>query len=105
LDKRRFVDAYVKKYGYYPATLGASGYAATTAFLEAVKATGGDTSPEAIINALHRIKVDTPLGTISYTPEGLAIGDKYIVELIWVGERLDWEPVYKYSQIVLDVPE
>ena len=74
-------------------------------FLEAVKIAGGDTSHEAIIDALHKVKVDTPAGTFSYTSEGLGIGDLSIQKVIKIGDRYAWEPIYKFSQIVLDVPE
>lgn len=102
---KRFVDAFVKKVGTHPRTEGASSYIATTMFLEAVKIAGGDTSHEAIIDALHKVKVDTPAGTFSYTSEGLGIGDLFIQKVIKIGDRYAWEPIYKFSQIVLDVPE
>ena len=102
---KRFVDAFHKKYGYYPCPLNAGGYIAVTMFLEAAKATGGDTSHEAIIDALYKIKIDTPAGTYSFQPSGLGIGDFYICEVTKIGDRYAWKPIHKYSQIVVDVPK
>lgn len=102
---KKFVDAFVKKYGMQPRGESVGGYIAALLFLEAVKATGGDTSHDAINKALLNIKADTPAGTFSFTPEGLGIGDIYIAKVVKIGDRYAWQPIYKYSQIVLDVPK
>jgi branched-chain amino acid transport system substrate-binding protein len=98
---KKFVDAFYGRYHIYPSTLGASSYSATQIFLEAVKATGGDTSHDAIINAVRNIKTETPCGWYSFTPEGLGIGDVYITLFEKTEGRYDWTLVDTISQIPL----
>jgi len=102
---KRYVDAFVERYGFAPPAESLGGDVGLTMYLEAVKATGGDITPEKIFEALHKIKVDTPAGTISYTPEGLGIADFYICEVTKIGDRYAWEVIKKISQIVIDVPK
>ena len=102
---KKFVDAFYQKYQIYPSTLGASAYGATQIFLEAVKATGGDTSHDAIINAIRNVKTETPCGVYSFTPEGLGIGDVYIVRFEKAEGRYDWTLVDTYSQMPLKLDE
>ena len=62
----------------YPGSETVGGYNATTMFLEAVKATKGDTSHETINNPLRKLKVDSPAGVIFYTKKGLGRGNIYL---------------------------
>ncbi len=100
---KKYVEAFQKKTGKLPETEGTSAYIAMTIFLEAVKAANGDTSHDAIINALHKIKVDTPAGAFSYTADGLGIGNLYIQKLIKTNGQYGWQPIQTYEQIELDV--
>ena len=101
---KSYVDGFIKKYKVLVLeSLGAD--VALTMYLEAVKATGGDTSPAKINDALRKVKVETPAGTYSFTPEGLGIGDLYIAQVAKVGDGYNWKILDKYSQIVLDKPK
>jgi len=101
---KSYVDGFIKKYKVLVLeSLGAD--VALTMYLEAVKATGGDTSPAKINDALRKVKVETPAGTYSFTLEGLGIGDLYIAQVAKVGEGYNWKILDKYSQIVLDKPK
>ena len=101
---KSYVEAFAKKYGMPPMAEGVSADVCLTMYLEAVKATGGDTSFTKISDALHKVKADTPAGTYSFTAEGLGIGDLYIINVTQLPDRLDWSVVDKYSQMPLDVP-
>ncbi len=101
---KSYVEAYAKKYGTPPMAEGVSADVCLTLYLEAVKATNGDTSFSKISEALHKVKVETPAGTYSFTSEGLGIGDLYIIQVNKLPDRLDWAVVDKYSQIAMDVP-
>ena len=57
-----------------------------------------------INEALHRVKLETPAGIVSFTPQGLGIGDLYIAQSVVLADRVDWKPIDKYSQVVLDMP-
>ena len=102
---RRFVDAWVKKYKEYPGfNENAWGYESAAIFLEAVKATGGDSSPKAIINAMLKLKVDIPSGTISFTPEGLPVRDLYLCKANKKDGEYVLDVIGKFSQILLKAP-
>ena len=60
----------------------AAGYAAATVFVEAVKATKGDTETKKLVSAMRNVNIDTPEGRISFSPRGIAIGDELIVQVV-----------------------
>lgn len=96
---QKFVQAWETKYGGPPSSFHImAGYIATTMFLEAVKLTGGDTTHDKIIEALHKVKADTPAGTVSYTAGRWALFDIYVVRVAKIGDRYYWEVVKKYPQ-------
>jgi branched-chain amino acid transport system substrate-binding protein len=93
---KRFVAEYRAKYDEYP--IGGytqEGYVGISVFLEAVRATGGDTTPEKIVEALKTVSVVTPGGIVKMTPERSAISDFYIVEAVKVDGRYAWKPLKK----------
>jgi branched-chain amino acid transport system substrate-binding protein len=102
---KKFVDAYSKKYQSVPTGGSAGGYIAVTMFLEAVKATNGDTSHDAIISALHNLRIDTPAGVRSYDEKGLGKGNLYIAKVVKLGDGYAWEPVFAYEDVVIDIPK
>jgi branched-chain amino acid transport system substrate-binding protein len=101
---KKYMDAFQKKVGKRPETEATSAYIAISIFLEAVKISNGDTSPKAIIDALHKIKLDTPAGTFSYSPAGLGIGNLYIQQIVKENGQYGWKNIQTYSQVPLDVP-
>jgi branched-chain amino acid transport system substrate-binding protein len=64
--------------------------------VEALKATGGDTSSAALIGAMEGMEFEGPKGTITIRPEDhVAIQDMYIVTLLNVTD-----PEFKYYELV-----
>lgn len=102
---KSYVEGMISKYKTVPTAEVITAEVAWDMYLAAVKATNGDTSSAKIIDALHKIKVDTPAGTYSFTPEGLGIGDLYIMHVVKLPDRYDWVVIDKYSQIPLDIPK
>lgn len=102
---KTYVENFMKKYNSVPTAEGVSADIALTMYVEAVKATGGDTSSAKIIEALKKIKVETPAGAFSFRSDGLGIGDLCIMKVTKLPDRLDWAVADKYSQIELDVPK
>jgi branched-chain amino acid transport system substrate-binding protein len=103
----RFVSAYHKKYGEYPMTNSYGAWLAVTLFLEAVNATGGDTSHQKIIDALTKIKVDSPAGAYSLQREKNAFvgkGNLYIAKIVKIGDRYAWKPIHQYKDVLFNVP-
>jgi branched-chain amino acid transport system substrate-binding protein len=101
---KSYVEAYIKKYNSPPMAEGLSADVCMTLYLEALKTTGGDPTFTKVSDALHKNKVETPGGTYSFGPDGMGIGDLYIVKVTKLPDRLDWAVIDKYSQITLDVP-
>ena len=105
-QNKRFVRAHREYLGKDPTPNGACSYIATTLYLEAVKITKGDTSHNSIIQALHKVKVDTPAGIVSFTDEGIGIADLHILEVVKSEKgKYNWKPVYTYKQMVIDIPK
>lgn len=101
---KKFVDAYRNKNQEYPNTYSYGGYAATALFVEAVKATKGDTNHEAINNALAKVKVGLPNGVVSFSPDGYTIGDLYICKVVKKDGAYALDVVEKFSQMEIKVP-
>lgn len=71
------------RYGEPPDLFDADGMNAALLAVEALAATGGDTSSEALIEAMEGIEFEGPKGNISVRPEDhVAIQDMYIVRLV-----------------------
>jgi branched-chain amino acid transport system substrate-binding protein len=100
---KTYVQNFMKKYNSVPTAEGISADVALTLYVEAVKATGGDTSSAKITEALKKVKVETPAGVFSFRSDGLCIGDLYIMKVTKLPDRLDWAVSDKYSQM-LDAP-
>lgn len=79
---RRFVSAFRSKYGKKPIGYHVASYNTTSVFLEAVKATGGDTSYDKLRSALLKVKLDTPRGIVEINPKGIAIVNHYIAKVV-----------------------
>jgi branched-chain amino acid transport system substrate-binding protein len=100
-----YVNDFQQKMGSIPQPQAAGMDMALLVLFEALKATKGDVSPAALNAAIHKVKMDTPAGTISFTSKGLGIGDLYIATSVKLADRIDWKPMDKYSQVVLDLPD
>jgi branched-chain amino acid transport system substrate-binding protein len=97
---RDFVSKYKDSFGEYPGMAAMECYVAMKLFLEAVKATGGDTGREKIKEALKGVKnLVTPAGTLSMTQERMGIQDQYILELSKKDNRYFWKVLAKYSEV------
>ncbi len=90
------------RYGVFPDLFDADAMNAAILVVEALKATGGDTSGEALVEAMEGMSFDGPKGTIYIRPEDhVAIQDMYILTL----ENLD-DPTFDfYSYVDTTRPE
>lgn len=64
-----FAPAYEDAYGRAPSVYAMQGYDAAQYIVAAIEATEGDTSPEALIEALETVQIDSPRGPVSIDPE------------------------------------
>jgi branched-chain amino acid transport system substrate-binding protein len=101
----KFIDSLQKKFGISSPTHHMySAYIVTGTFLEAVKGTEGDTSPEKLIEAWRSVKMETPMGVVSFDEKGCGIGDLYVFVFSKEGERYYWKVVKEYKQIRMKAP-
>ncbi len=97
---KRFVAAFEKKYDYTPGEGEAMSYGSVQAALETLKATGGDTTPEKLRQAILALDFEDPGGHIRIDPAtGMAIRDVYIVEIRKIEGKYVWVPVYTYEDV------
>ena len=105
----RFVEDYAAQWGGDRPTMAAfGGWLAMNIYLEAVKATGGDTTPAILQNAMSALALDTPAGRYTLSPHRDAIigtGDLYVSRTVESGGRPIWHPVYSYQQVLMIAPQ
>jgi len=77
---KTFVKAIQAKTKVLPSCSEQNAYTLTKVVLEGLKATGGDDSFGKLWPAVLKLKMDTPQGPLSFTPEGVAITDMYVTE-------------------------
>jgi len=100
-----FTVGYQKLYpNELPTTQGYTGWIAVTLYNEALKLTGGDTTPAKVIEAMSTISIDTPAGKVTMSPyKDAYIGtrDFLMVKTEKVGEGISWIPIHTYEQVLL----
>ncbi|MBE2223398.1 MAG: substrate-binding domain-containing protein [Anaerolineae bacterium] len=90
------VEQTMSRFSVPPDLFDADGMNAALLLTEALKATGGDASAEAMIDAMEGMEFEGPKGTINIRPEDhVAIQDMYIVKLT----NLD-DPEFKFFELV-----
>lgn len=103
---KEFVEDYRAQWnGEYPQAQSAAGWIAVNLFVEAVKKTDGDTSPEALKEAYADISLDTPFGPLSFVEYGdawIGKGNLSILETKMVGDRMAWVPIETYEDVVFE---
>ncbi len=103
---KKFVEGWNKKYGSLPETFRYSygAYSSLLTYLDALKKTGGDTTPAKVIEAWAKVKTNTPSGTISFDEEHCAIGDIYLFEYSKDGGKYYWKMIKQYEGISKKMP-
>jgi branched-chain amino acid transport system substrate-binding protein len=95
-----FVKAVQDEYKRRPFTeVDEAAWESTTIMLEALKATGGDTDPTGLKDALLNVKMDTPGGPLRFEGNGIGIRDVYILEVKKVDGEFGWVPVGVYKDV------
>lgn len=79
-----------------PSTQSYTGWVAVMLYKEALKLTGGDTTPAKVIEAMSTISIDTPAGKVTMSPyKDAYIGtrDFFIVTTERVGDNISCRPI------------
>ena len=96
---RKFVASFESKMKKKSEKHEAAAYESTSILLQALEVTKGDTDPEKLRQAMFRVKMDTPSGTLSFTRAGLGVRDVHIMEARKVGNEYGWVPLKTYPHV------
>ena len=97
---KKFVKAWKEKIGETPEDTDSGPYQGVLTVLAALEATGGDTTPKKLRQALLEVKVKGPVGTTTFDPQTLcAIKDMYIVKVEKIEGEYIWVPVHHYKEV------
>jgi branched-chain amino acid transport system substrate-binding protein len=102
---QEFIAAYEKLYnGEKPTPQAYGAWQGVMMYLEALKATGGDTDPKKVIPEMAKLSMDSPAGKFTVVPfqsAFIAKRDFFVLEVQKVGDVLTWVPVQTYPQVLL----
>jgi branched-chain amino acid transport system substrate-binding protein len=80
-ENRKFVQGITAKTGkLFPSCSEQNAYTLAKVVLAGLKATGGDESYDKLWPAILNIKMNTAQGSVSFTPEGVAVTDMYVTQ-------------------------
>jgi len=97
---QKWVKEMINRFGQMPGADEQSTYAITQALLTALKSTNGDDSFDKLWPALSKVKMESPQGLLSVSPEGVAITDNYIVEVKKREGKYYLDPIKTYRQVM-----
>ena len=96
---KEFTEQLKAKYNVTPGFYEEAYYDTVMLYLEAVRATGGDTTYEKIIEALRKVQVEAPSSRVSFDEDGIGIRDAYIVKIVERNGAHVFETIDKYEQV------
>jgi branched-chain amino acid transport system substrate-binding protein len=101
---KAFIESSLKYYDKMPYWEEAVAYASASVIIEALKATGGDTDPDKIREAIETMEIETPFGSLRFVdrPARFAAYPGYIVEVDRVNGEWIHRIVAKYDTHPLD---
>lgn len=104
-----FIAGYEKLYpGQKPTPQAYGAWQGVMMYMEALKATGGDTTPSKVIDAMSNLTMDSPAGPFTIVPYQnafIAKRDFFMLEVQKVGEVFTWVPVKTFEQVTLGTLE
>jgi len=97
---KKFVPEFTEKFKRPPFESDVGPYEASLVAINALKATGGDTSPDKLRKAILELKMDTPGGPLVFDPKTKCrIRDIYIFKVDKQEGHYVWVPVYTYKNV------
>jgi branched-chain amino acid transport system substrate-binding protein len=97
---KQFVAAIKAKFGYMAEEADAGAYLGAQVVLNALTATGGDTTPAKLRDAIMKVDFMSPEGRIRFDPQTrFPIRDIYIIKIDKVGGEFAWVPVKTYKDV------
>ena len=89
-ENKKFLPAYMAKYNEEPDDKVANAYNGMRVVLAALEATGGDTDPDTLKQALLKLKLEFPTGHFEFCPGRIGVHDLRICEMQKVNGNLTW---------------
>jgi branched-chain amino acid transport system substrate-binding protein len=97
---KQFVEAWEAKYSEVPEDTDTGPYQGVLVIMAALEATGGDTTPEKLRDAILGLKIEGPEGPIFFDPgTKCALKTIYIAAVSKTGELYVWNPVFTYADV------
>jgi len=93
----KFAASFKQKYHYDPCEWDMIGYDAASIALAALEATGGDTNPDKLRNAIQNVKITLPTGPFSFSPSRYGIRTIYMLKAVKVNNTPEWQIIRKYE--------
>lgn len=100
---RKFVADFKAKFGILPEPIHVNAYVSISAVIEALKVTGGDTSPDKLAAAMSTVKVEAPQGTVQFTPSGMCTYSLFLEKVEKVDGEYRLVPIKEYDQVNRDI--
>jgi len=94
---RKFAAAFKKKYNYDPCEWDMIGYDAASIAVAALEATGGDTTPDKLRNAIQNVKITLPTGPFTFSPSRYGMRTIYMLKSVKVNGTPQWQIIRKYE--------
>lgn len=99
-ENEEFVSSYEEAYGRQPSVYSLQGYDTARVFVEALEATGGDTDPDAVIEAIAEVEFDSPRGPFRFDPEtNQVVQNMYVREVQEVDGELTNQVIDELGEI------
>ena len=104
-ENKAFIAGYEKLYpGQKPTPQGYAAWQGVMMYLDALKVTGGDTTPAKVIEAMSNVSFNSPAGKVNIVPYKtgfVAKRDFFILEVQKLGDVWTWVPVKTYNNVLL----
>lgn len=95
-ENQKFVSNFRKKYKKDPCEWHVIGYDAASVAVAALEATGGDTTPEKLREAIQNVEIDLPTGPFSFSPSGYGIRSILMLKAVEMEGKPAWQIIRKY---------
>jgi ABC-type branched-subunit amino acid transport system substrate-binding protein len=95
-----FVKNFDARWGKKPTLDHVNAYVAADIAVEALNAADGDTSFEALREAILGLDLETPIGRTTFAASGMASSDRYVVKPVVLEDgRHTWQPIQTFTNV------
>lgn len=100
-ENKKFVEGIMKKTGNVPSSSEQNAYTLTKVILAGLEKTNGDDTFDKLWPAVTSLVMNTPAGSLSFTPEGVAITPMYVTQAEKVGDTYEISaPLFTVDQVL-----